>query len=124
MIEAGRIDRAHFRLDHQVDDAVRKHRRSECETDAEWLPLDGDRCVATAGAAISLGHGHREFAAGQEVRGLAGKSHQRRLGERRDGAFVSSASSVTLKSAPNALNVRDTMAKLSMIEPSLLTGSP
>ncbi len=76
-------------------------------------------------AAISLRYRHREFAAGQEVRRLTGQGDQRRLGERGDRAFASRAHrAVTLKSAPKARNVRETIAKLSMIEPSLFTGSP
>src|SRR5690349_23779131 len=38
--------------------------------------------------------------------------------------LFSSASSVTLKSAPNARKVRDMIAKLSTIDPNLATGAP
>ena len=49
-IDADGIDRADFRRDDQVDDAVGKHRRRERKADAERLPLDrvGGRRLAAA----------------------------------------------------------------------------
>ncbi len=44
--------------------------------------------VAAAAAAAALNDRHREFAAGEEARGLARQSDQGRLGERRDRALA------------------------------------
>ena len=85
----GRVDRADFRRDDQVDDAVGKHGRREGQADAERLPFDRDaRCCRRPAAAAVLGDRDREFAAGEEARGLARQRDQGRLGERRDRALA------------------------------------
>src|ERR1700722_12716596 len=73
----GEIELAHLRRDLEVDEALAEHRRGERQAHAERLELDGrrDDPIRRGG-----GERYREFAAGEELGGVAGQRHKVRLG--------------------------------------------
>ena len=77
------IELADLRGDAQVDDAVGEHGWRERQTDPERLELDGGRDETIR---RGCGDRHREFPAGEEACGVAGKRHEVRLGQAPDHA--------------------------------------
>ena len=112
--------------DDQVDDTVGKNRRREGQADAERLPFDGDRLLPLPSCRRSpwtTGTGNsppaRKFAVSPDSATSVGSASVV------TAPFVSSASSVDVEvgaERPECAQIRS--RKLSMMDPSLLTGSP